>query len=70
MDPQYSKLKAFSEISGMLWGKFVPKKIFLRNEEEIERQWSRKESWNNIRLAIDNVGATIAYESSSKRKGF
>lgn len=52
------------------WGKFVPKKIFLRNEEEIERQWSRKESWNNIRLAIDNVGATIAYESSSKRKGF
>ncbi|KAK0108582.1 hypothetical protein ONS95_003379 [Cadophora gregata] len=52
------------------WGKFLPKKMFLRNDEAIEREWRRKESWRNIRLAVDNAGAIVAYESSSKRKGF
>ncbi|PVH69985.1 hypothetical protein DL98DRAFT_661385 [Cadophora sp. DSE1049] len=52
------------------WGKFLLKKSFMRNEDAIETQWRRKESWNNIRLAVDNAGAVVAYESDSKRRGY
>ncbi|KAH7419663.1 hypothetical protein BKA64DRAFT_716108 [Cadophora sp. MPI-SDFR-AT-0126] len=52
------------------WGKFLLKKSFLRNEDAIEMQWKRKESWRYIRLAEDKAGAIVAYESDSKRRGY
>jgi len=50
------------------WGKFLPKRQFVKNEDEIDRKWREKEAWPKIRLQMDKMGATVAYKS--KRKGF
>jgi hypothetical protein len=50
------------------WGRFKLKRHYIKDESEIERRWKEKESWPRIRLAMDGMGAVVAYRA--KRKGF
>ncbi|KAH9215543.1 hypothetical protein DL95DRAFT_523218 [Leptodontidium sp. 2 PMI_412] len=52
------------------WGKFLLKRHYIDDEAEVERKWKEKERWKKIRLSTDKMGASIAYQSRSKRRGF
>ncbi|KAH7364770.1 hypothetical protein BKA65DRAFT_546637 [Rhexocercosporidium sp. MPI-PUGE-AT-0058] len=52
------------------WGKFLLKRHYNNDEAEVERRWKEKEQWKKIRLSMDSMGYSVAYESRSKRRGF
>ena len=50
------------------WGKYRLKRHYVKDEAEVERRWKEKETWQRIRLVMDDNGAVVAYRA--KRRGF
>jgi hypothetical protein len=48
------------------WGKFLQKKHYKDDPEEVERRWKEKETWPRIRIVADKGGALIAFKSNTR----